>query len=455
MGLIIGTNGNNILIGGSGTDFIYGLGGNDTMFGGGGADYIHTGSGLNTVRAGGGDDVVLLEAAGGDLDGESGNDSLLLSFAAAASRFDLAAGTGRINGGVTFAAKNFENITTGRGMDLVYGSNGANRISTGAGNDTIAARGGADTIEAGAGDDAVLGDAGDDLLIAGTGRDHFDGGKDHDTLSYADSKGAIQVDVAAGTVKQAGDPTDTFANIELFLGSGRSDVFTGAAAKAEFQGNAGDDYFYAGSGAEGIHGGAGTDTVSYIRSGSGVGVNLTTGEGSGGFAQGDRLSGIEHISASNGSDQLTGDGKANILYGFAGDDDISGGGGDDILVGGAGRDELTGGAGADRFVFSAQDAGSVDTIYDFQRGVDTIDLWIDGDVHVAGDQDFTRLTSYAAPETQAGFTAGTINVRYDATFNRTMVDVNVDDTIRNGVDPAELTIALTGRVNLALSDFDF
>ena len=75
------------------------------------------------------------------------------------------------------------------------------------------------------------------------------------------------------------------------------------------------------------------------------------------------------------------DGTGAPVFGTGADDQVigsdvaealSGGAGDDILLDGAGSDTLTGGAGEDLFVF-AQD-GQADTVTDFQRGVDKLDL---------------------------------------------------------------------------------
>ena len=61
----------------------------------------------------------------------------------------------------------------------------------------------------------------------------------------------------------------------------------------------------------------------------------------------DRLYNIENVIGTDANDTLTGDGKANILFGEGGNDSLSGGAGNDHLYGGAGDDMLAGGTGAD------------------------------------------------------------------------------------------------------------
>ena len=60
---------------------------------------------------------------------------------------------------------------------------------------------------------------------------------------------------------------------------------------------------------------------------------LTRTTGTGGEAQGDRLSGIEDVEGSRHADRLTGDAVSNQLSGLLGTDMLSGGDGDDVLVG--------------------------------------------------------------------------------------------------------------------------
>ena len=121
-------------------------------------------------------------------------------------------------------------------------------------------------------------------------------------------------------------------------------------------GGSGDDKFVAGDAQENVIGGAGHDTLTYEASTAGVTANLATGAAQSGYAQGDRIRGVEHLTGSAYGDDLTGNSSSNIILGWTGndrlsgangDDQIYGNEGDDSLFGGGGNDELHGGEGAD------------------------------------------------------------------------------------------------------------
>lgn len=107
------------------------------------------------------------------------------------------------------------------------------------------------------------------------------------------------------------------------------------------------DVLSGGDGGDILNGGEGTDFSVYLSSGTGVDVNLTTGMGSGGSAEGDVLNSIENLIGSVFDDILTGDSGTNRLDGDAGDDVLNGEGGNDVLIGGGGADTLNGGDGQD------------------------------------------------------------------------------------------------------------
>lgn len=87
--------------------------------------------------------------------------------------------------------------------------------------------------------------------------------------------------------------------------------------------------------------------------------------------------GKDTLTGSEGDDTLDGGNGKDALYAGDGNDILEGGNGNDLLSGGAGMDILTGGNGSDMFVFSSLDHstnGAADTITDFGKGNDHIDL---------------------------------------------------------------------------------
>ncbi len=79
-----------------------------------------------------------------------------------------------------------------------------------------------------------------------------------------------------------------------------------------------------------------------------------------------------NINGTSTANILNGTALDDVILAGAGDDTISGGAGDDILIDGAGTDTLIGGAGADVFTFDPD--GDDDTIQDFERGIDALNL---------------------------------------------------------------------------------
>ncbi|MGF6232295.1 Ca2+-binding RTX toxin-like protein [Inquilinus ginsengisoli] len=164
---------------------------------------------------------------------------------------------------------------------------------------------------------------------------------------------------------------------DTLKGLGGNDILSGQAGDDSLDGGDLNDRLIGGAGADALSGGAGRDIIQFD-GGTGVTVNLTTLQASGGEAQGDTLANdIEDIQGSAGGDALTGSVVANQLFGLngndtllglgeddtldgdAGSDRLEGGDGDDILRGGAGGDVLIGGAGIDTAQFGGGAAGVV------------------------------------------------------------------------------------------------
>ncbi len=89
----------------------------------------------------------------------------------------------------------------------------------------------------------------------------------------------------------------------------------------------------------------------------------------------------------------TGGAGRDQIVGGAGADTIRGGAGDDIIVDGGGSDILYGGAGADIFVLRPD--GVVDTIADFEPGIDRLDLAELGRFYTLGAIGFTQTANGA------------------------------------------------------------
>ncbi len=221
---------------------------------------------------------------------------------------------------------------------------------------TVAGTPGNDTLSGGIGPDILIGGAGDDIYII-------------------DQVGDL-------IVEQPGEGTDTVRtslasytlgeNLENLTSTSTAN-FTGIGNSAAniITGGSGNDRLVGGAGADVLNGGAGIDVADYAASQAGVSVDLETGQGSGGDAQGDLLTGIEALIGSVYDDSLAGDGGANDLQGGDGDDVLIGRGGDDVIDGGAGRDTAVFTGNAADYVITV--AGGVTTVRDTVVGRDGTD----------------------------------------------------------------------------------
>ena len=132
-------------------------------------------------------------------------------------------------------------------------------------------------------------------------------------------------------------------------------------------GYSGNDFMEGGGGADHLDGGTdfllpgytNGDTAGYHHSPAAVTVDLRTGTGRGGHAEGDTLVSIESLVGSAYGDWLMGNDIANSLSGNGGNDHLFGYGATDELVGGSGDDWLYGGADAD----TLNGGADIDTAY--------------------------------------------------------------------------------------------
>ena len=259
-------------------------------------------------------------------------------------------------------------------------ANFVNFIGTQTG-DTIKGNGDDNTLDGQAGDDDFFGTDGSDTIIGGQGFDSLDytfltgaitlkalgvidkGELGIDTVQVesitsnseyinvidaSDSTTkSITVDLAANLLTVTDIGSFNVFNFTNVIGTSLADSITGNDKDNYLDGKSGNDTLIGGIGADTLQGGIGIDTASYVFASAGISVNLTTGKGTLGEANGDVLLNIENVTGSAFADNITGNNLANTLDGGAGADILSGGGGNDSLLGGDSNDNLTGGLGAD------------------------------------------------------------------------------------------------------------
>lgn len=359
-----------------GNDTLFGLAGNDHLFGGGGSDVLNGGAGADILEGGDADDVASYAGAAAGV---------------FASLLTPTENTGDASGDAYVSVNGLRGTDF---ADTLTGDDNNNAIEGGGGGDIIYGLGGKDFLysnlrEGGFGTgDILVGGGGADVIYLSAGA----------TVSYHTSPSGVRValDLRSGSGRGGDAEGDLFGGFNggrlHMIGSNFDDVLFGQNARTfidrtvvdqlygldgndelyggdkynhldggngddRMWGGIGNDLFIGGAGADLFTGGEGTDHAAFQQSAIGVTVNLTTGTGSGGDAQGDLYGSIEDITGSDFADQITGDNAANSLFGRLGNDLLWGMDGDDLLVGGAGADVLTGGTGNDTASYHSSDDG--------------------------------------------------------------------------------------------------
>ncbi len=268
---------------------------------------------------------------------------------------------------------------------------------------TVAAGTTLENFVAGDGNDSLTGNAANNWLLGMRGNDTLSGALGNDTLAGGDGNDSLS----------GGDGVD------------------------RLEGQDGNDTLDGGLGADILIGGGGSDTVSYAGSKLGVTVSLSMGIGMGGDAQGDSYKEIENVLGSANADRLTGN---------AGSNNLSGGGGNDMLAGLGGADTLTGGTGTDIFAVAR---GAIDTITDFEQGIDAIRLLAFDFASVLSDRKLeTDVDFFAGATGSAGAKAGF----FFETSSRTLW---FDGDGLSGSVSAEAVMRIQAGVTLKVGDFVF
>jgi Ca2+-binding RTX toxin-like protein len=406
---LYGNAGANTLNGGAGSDVLVGFAGNDVLVGGTGIDTMNGGLGDDRFYVDAAGDVVL-ETAG------QGTDRVL-----AAASYALTAG------------RSIETLTTtdnaGTGAINLTGNEIAQTLYGNAGANVLDGKGGADTLVGLGGNDSYYVDAAGDIVSEAAG-----GGTD---TVYASATYAL----AAGAEIEALATTAAAGTSAINL--------TGSATAQTITGNAGANVLDGKGGADTLIGLGGNDT--YVVDSAGDVVQEVAGGGS------DTIQASVSYTLAAGVDvetliataaiNLTGNALAQAITGSAGVNALNGGGGNDVLNGLSGNDTLTGGAGADRFSFTAAlGAGNVDTITDFEPGVDKIVLGgLPGEAFAALASGLLSDLSFA--------TWPTAQQPYEVIFYNSATGALLYDADGNGAGVAVQFAKLAPNLYLSWSDF--
>ena len=248
------------------------------------------------------------------------------------------------------------------GSDALFGGDGSDILNGHGGRDQLMGQDGNDIINGHDGNDRIFGGDGFDILSGGAGADRIDGGEGNNEINGG--SGADTIFGGSGFDLISGD-----AGNDTIVAKGGNDQVSGGLGNDDISGQAGSDFLYGDDGNDTLRGGSGNDTL-----GGGIGDDLIFGGGGQDIINGD--AGDDELRGGGGGDQIYGGADDDTIIGWTGDDFLYGQAGEDVITGGDGSDHIWGGSEADVFVFTRQagPALALDTIYDFEVGVDTLDL---------------------------------------------------------------------------------
>ncbi|MEM8553605.1 MAG: hypothetical protein AAGF71_02145 [Pseudomonadota bacterium] len=199
--LIGGSESEDTLIGGTGSDGIWGFGGNDFIFldDDPNSEFSSFSPGFETGFGGEGNDYIRNDQGEAHLHGEGGNDTLQGSFAKERA----------------WGGDGDDIILLGAGADRAYGGKGSDYIEGGDGNDQISGGFQDDILRGGSGNDKLNGSFGTDLLRGGSGDDLLFGGRGKDTLQGGTGNDILQGDSDDDVFVFHGDGLPTTLDGEL------------------------------------------------------------------------------------------------------------------------------------------------------------------------------------------------------------------------------------------------
>ena len=323
---LLGTRCGELIDGSGGDDNIDAREGNDAILAGEGHDHVVAGAGNDVIYGGAGDDVVLAGPGNDVVFGGPGNDRLF----------------GEDGDDTIHGEQGDDRISGGAGGDILIGGDGDDKIHGGAGDDTLDGGEGNDELHGGEeqdvliggpGDDTMHGDAGDDTLYGSNGNDELYGGEEQDVLiggagddTVHGGGGSDSLDGGEGNDElHGGGDQDTLlagdGSDQLFGGDG-DDLLSDGAGVDEVRGGDGDDHVVAAAdgNADSFSGDAGEDTIDYSSAFLDIVVDVGAGTAEGTDIGRDLIEGFERIIGGQGDDHLTAANMSAIMTGGEGDD---------------------------------------------------------------------------------------------------------------------------------------
>jgi Ca2+-binding RTX toxin-like protein len=305
--------------------------------------------------------------------------------------------------------------------------------------------------------DIMYGRGGNDTFYSSLGPDTFYGGSGVDTINYRYSDSAVRVNLSTGYGSGGDAAGDRYNSIESVRGSGFSDTITGNGlnnvlkggdGQDQLYGMNGNDRLYGEEGSDSLYGGIGNDRLyggngndnfeieqgrdTYvggsgqdsltIRDSDNITINLQTGRGFGGDAEGDTYSSIEKIVVSGGENiSIQGSQADEEYYLFD-----YGNGAEDV--------ELNAGGGNDLVFMEAHTSDYFDKLEDSTidggEGIDTITVNGEGGVAVVIDLENDRY--YAADNRNDWIEINNFENAEGGWSNDTLIDDNNSNNTLTG-----------------------
>lgn len=394
---VIGSRGNDTIIGDDGQNVLSAGWGDDSLEGMGGNDVLILGEGFEIANGGDGKDLIVLGAGDGFIDGGNGHDTLNLGTVATSIDLDFGAGLVRstftpqiavwADDGTTDARDwNGDAITPDMILrtDIQYAESDADLaqdVPDTDENDGLFAITLADGEETTlstvfSGIEAVVNDYVRVFITLTDDVEIYDGSQGTKDVLDLSSLFAVSFDLDAGDNGLSLLAGDDLLGIDGVMGTAGADTLTGNDAANELYGGDRADVITALNGTDLIDGGNGNDWIDA----GGFADTVDAGAGADTVIGG---KGADQVALGNGNDTFIDDDQT----GANGNDTVSGGNGADRIEIGGGNNVLSGDGGADTFVLLG--LSGVSTLLDFAVGTDFLDFTAWADIGGVGDLSFT------------------------------------------------------------------